>query len=147
MRGARMLKSVSRSLSDVGRRPGQSGLFKRRPLYRPPITRINHEVHEGREGLETQTWLWPLTNFNQSKLILPALLHELQELARQAAGVHERARFPMRRFHHVAVAHEIAGSQLRQPRLPGAEEVARPAQLEIALGDHESIARLRHRLQ
>src|SRR5687768_17317877 len=35
-----MLKSVSRSLSEVGRSPSQVGAFSRRPLKRPAITRM-----------------------------------------------------------------------------------------------------------
>src|SRR3712207_8770727 len=46
------------------------------------------------------------------------------------------------RLHDVAIAHEVAGAELGQPRLPGAEEVPWPAQLEIALGDHEPVARV-----
>src|SRR3954467_8834406 len=40
MRGARILNSVSRSLSDVGRRPSQVGALSRRPLSVPAITRM-----------------------------------------------------------------------------------------------------------
>ena len=56
-----------------------------------------------------------LSHLDQSKLILPSLLHELQELAREAAFLDERTRLAMCGLHDVAVAHEIAGPQLRQP--------------------------------
>src|SRR5215212_8754108 len=95
MRGARMLNIVSRSLSDVGRRPSHDGVCKRRPLYRPAITRT-------------------LAHFDEAELFVPPLLHELQELTRQPTFVDERARFAMRGFHDVAVAHQVTGSQLRQ---------------------------------
>src|SRR4051812_49291138 len=58
MRGARKLKSVSRSLSDVGRRPFQGGALSRRPLSVPAITRMEgtemteSTVTEGTEGTE-----------------------------------------------------------------------------------------------
>ena len=38
IRGARMLNSVSRSLSDVGRSPCQDGVFRRRPFRDPAMT-------------------------------------------------------------------------------------------------------------
>src|SRR5438046_432850 len=42
IRGARILKSVSRKRSDVGRVCSDGGLFSLRPRYLPAMIRINH---------------------------------------------------------------------------------------------------------
>src|SRR5262252_1133318 len=52
MRGARMLNSVSRSLSDVGRKPSHVGAFRRRPLSVPAITRTRASKAGGTEETE-----------------------------------------------------------------------------------------------
>src|SRR5258705_13116986 len=148
-RGVRILNSVSRSLSDVGRRPSHVGALRRRPLNRPAITRIACEPRRpaGWRAQRAFVAIPPLSNLYQPELLLPALLHELQELARQPALVHERPRLAVRGLHDVAVPHQVARAQLRQPRLPRAEEVARPAQLEVALRDRKAVAGRGQRLQ
>src|SRR5262245_17276318 len=88
-----------------------------------------------------------LSHLYQAELLLPALLHELQELDRKPAFLDERPCLAVRGLHDVAVAHEVAGAQLGQPGLPRPEEISRPAQLEVALRDREAVARRGHRLQ
>src|SRR5262245_44908793 len=127
MRGARTLNKVSRSLSEVGRTPSQSGAFRRLPLYRPAMIRT-------------------LPYFNQSELLLPSPLREFQEVARQSAFLNQCPRIVVCGFHDVAIAHEIARAQPGQPGLPRAEKVTGTTQLEIALRDREPIGRGRHRL-
>ena len=50
-------------------------------------------------------------------------------------------------FHQRVVAQQVADAQRRQPGLPRAEEVARAAQREIALGDDEAVGRLDERVE
>src|SRR5262249_42483190 len=50
IRGARMLKSVSRKRSEVGRTLNPSSVFNRRPLYIPAMTRIS------RSGVGSGEW-------------------------------------------------------------------------------------------
>src|SRR4029453_12154877 len=170
--GARMLNNVSRSLSDVGRNPSQVGAFRRRPLRRPAIMRTaastpksqlptpNHSqfpiVHNAIhwELVVGSVWelgvvLWELTSadLNQSELILPLLRDERVQLRCERPALHERPRLMMGQLHDVAIADEIAGAQLRESRLPRAEEISGAAQLEIAFRNHEAIGGGRHRLQ
>ena len=84
----------------------------------------------------TQSWL---SDFDQAELLLPLLLDELQQLGGEPAVRDDRARLAVGRFHDVAVADQITGAQLRQPRLARAEEVSGAAQLEIALRDGEAV--------
>ena len=85
-----------------------------------------------------------LTYFDQTKLLFPLLLHELQQVPSQTAFRNDAARLTMRILHDIAVSHEIARPQSWKTRLPRAEEVARSAQFEIALGDHKAVGGRSH---
>src|SRR5262245_12043389 len=165
-----MLNSVSRSLSEVGLTPSHFGVFSRRPLNAPAITRkrqlhahaeacaLRHgarrapspdTVERGlqlprRPGRASQA---RSPDLNQPELFLPLPLHERLELCGEPALLYQAPRFVMRRLHDVAIAHQVAGAKLRKSRLTGAEDIARSAQFEVALGDDEPVACLRHRLQ
>ena len=56
-------------------------------------------------------------------------------------------RLAPRVFHQRMIAQQIADAQRRQARLPRAEEIARPAQREVALGNHEAVGRLDERVE
>src|SRR5919106_6491948 len=71
-----------------------------------------------------------LSDFYQSELLLPLFLDELQQVGAEAAFLHEATRFRVRGFHDVAVAHHVAGSQLRLAGLARAEEIPGAAQFE-----------------
>src|SRR2546423_5255031 len=86
-------------------------------------------------------------HLDQPELLLPSRLHELQQLAREAVFVHETAGLAVRGFHEIAIAHEVARAEPWQPRLTRAEKIARAAQLEVLLGNHEPIVGVRHGLQ
>src|SRR5262245_36928022 len=92
-RGATMLNSVSRSLSDVGLSPSHVGASSRRPLYEPAITRMS-----GRAALPY---------FNQFELRLPAV-EQAGDCARARHGRGEPGRrFVLRDLQHLAIAREI----------------------------------------
>src|SRR5690349_21708562 len=55
IRGMRMLKSVSRSRSEVGRTLNPSSVFKRRPLYNPAITRIGQKTEDRKQETEVRS--------------------------------------------------------------------------------------------
>src|SRR4026207_2550312 len=82
MRGARILNSVSRNLSDVGRTPSHFGVFSRRPLNSPAMTRkLNSQfpIPNSRAPSRVQrpaTSDQRLTHLDQPELLLPSLLHE-----------------------------------------------------------------------
>src|SRR3989442_12058632 len=84
---------------------------------------------------------------DQPELLLPSCLHEFQQLACEAALVDETTGLAVRRFHEIAIAHEVARAELWQPRLTRTEKIARAAQLEVLLGNHEPVVRVRHGLQ
>jgi hypothetical protein len=97
----------------VGRRAKP---LPRRRLQTPPFVTPGDYSHaiRGVRGDQSTRVRFALSNFNQSELILPSLLNESQQIAGQTAFLNERPRLVVRRFHDVAVAHEIAGAQLRQ---------------------------------
>src|SRR5258706_2711996 len=115
MRGARMLKIVSRSLSDVGRSPSQSGGLRRRPFSEPAITRMR--------GAGS------LSDLDQLEAGFPAL-EQLVDRGRVGPGAFEpRGRFLPREVQEISIAHQIDESERRDAGLPGPEEVAGTSQL------------------
>ena len=86
------------------------------------------------------------TDSHQPEPLFPARAHErLQGLGLAASS---RARIASRRASSIAVvAQQVADAQRRHAGLPRAEEVAGPAQREVALGDDEAVGRLGQRLE
>src|SRR5580765_2041590 len=156
MRGARTLNSVSRSLSDVGRPPSQVGESRRRPFRVPAITRIESDylvmrrfgdISPDRSPSHQFAELTDSLDLYQPESLLPALEHLRQRLSRRRGGFEPRVRFDFRAIEDRAIANEIDRSERRHARLARAEEVAWPAQREIALRNFEAVGRLRHRAQ
>src|SRR5476649_2631012 len=148
IRGARMLNSVSRSLSDVGRSPSHVGAFSRRPFNEPAITRIRFARLKGSRSYGPAP---PAPHASSNLDELEALFPARQELV-HARGVGQRLRKPargllLRRVQHLAIADEIDHPERRQAGLARAEEIAGAAQPEIALRDLEAVGRVGHRLQ
>ena len=54
---------------------------------------------------------------------------------------------PAGQVQQLAVAAQLRQPQIRQPRLPDAEQLAFPAYLQVELGQGEAVCRRRHRLQ
>src|SRR5687768_16801811 len=90
MRGARMLKSVSRSLSEVGRSPSHVGAFRRRPLNVPAMILTSFVVTAS-------------ADLDQPELLRPSLLDEGGQIGGEAALFDEAPRLPMRILHDVAI--------------------------------------------
>ena len=130
-----MLNSVSRSLSELGRSPAHVGALRRRPLNAPAITRM---LMPGPSGL---------TDFDQTELLFPALLDELEQVTGETALGNDPSRLAVRLLHDVAIADEVAGAQLGQTRLARPEEVARPTQLEVFLRNRKTVVGGRERAQ
>src|SRR5262245_47725586 len=139
MRGARILNSVSRTLSDVGRRPSHLGVLSRRPFNEPAITRISYPT--------SPTAPPPLSDLDQLEPLLPVRQQLVDRAGRRHGPIEPSRRFHLRPFEHIAIAKEIDQPEGRHAGLARAEEIARPAQLEIALRDLETVRRLRHRLE
>src|SRR5688500_18104524 len=156
MRGASTLKSVSRRRSEVGRSPAHEGDARRRPLRCPAMIRtlarlrLGGDKHEGSASLEQYLLARPpggrLANLDETELRVPLVADDGRQRRRQPC-LDLPPRLPVGYFQDVAVAYEVPGAELRQPRLPRAEEVARSTQLEIALGNREAVVRLGHRPQ
>src|SRR5688572_17865052 len=146
MRGARMLNNVSRSLSDVGRSPCHLGVFNVRPLCVPAMMRIVRPTGQRDNGPTGQPSS-SLADRNQAELPLPHVLYIRLLRWRQRAILDAGARLFEGALEQIGVAHQVAGAQHRHAVLPRAEEVARPAQPQVALGDDEAVAGLGHRLQ
>ncbi len=125
--GASTLNRVSRSRSDVGRSPSHDGDGDP-PSLQPP----GDDPHY-------PTWMRPNCSSQRSRT------NVMQ--GRRETALDQQARFAVGLLHDVAVAHQIAGAELRQTRLPRAEEVAGTAQLEVAFGDDEAVVGLGHRAQ
>ena len=144
-----MLNSVSRSWSEVGRSPVPVGRLE------PPSLQCS--------GDDPQRWIRaigdPVTGLRESphqpdlyqaEALSPQVAAQSSQPRRRSAGAGvEPCRRPRR-----APAPSARGRARRSPTrsvgsagLPRAEEIARPAQLEVLLRDHESVGRLRHHLQ
>src|SRR5476649_2202735 len=137
IRGARMLNSVSRSLSDVGRSPSHVGALRRRPFSDPAMTRNRLPDHQ----------ITQLPDLDEAEALFPAR-QELVHARRVGQRLREPARgLLLRRVQHVAIADEIDHPERRQAGLARAEEIAGAAQPEIALRDLEAVGRVGHRLQ
>src|SRR5437773_1891278 len=154
MRGATTLNSVSRSLSEVGRSSSQVGVFSRRPLSEPAITRIlgnlelgiwNLECVRNLEcGRECQTWnagansKFQIPNSKLLDLALPDLdkfepilprLQQLPDLRRgRGRPVEPSDRFAPGDLEQFAIPHEIDHPERRQAGLPRPEEITRAAE-------------------
>ena len=140
---ARMAKTVSFSRSDVGRSPGHVGAARRRPLYSPAITRIASPAH-GPPSDRLRAHPTDAPGRTGRDQLRRASATSAPVAARaSSAGPPSRAGL----LHDRPIAHQIAGAQRRHARLPGAEHVARPAQLEVALGDDEPVGGLHQRAQ
>jgi len=61
--------------------------------------------------------------------------------------LHPREGFLPRLLEQRRVAHEMRHPKLRHPGLAGAEEVARPADLEVFLGESEAVVAFHHDLE
>ena len=79
---------------------------------------------------------------HQPKPLFPTRAHDRRERGGLQRIVERGDRFAARGFEQLVVAQQIADPQSRQTRLPGAEEVARAAQLQVALGDLEAVGGL-----
>src|SRR5438445_7255380 len=154
MRGARMLNSVSRSLSDVGLSPSHVGAFRRRPFNDPAITRIIAarlkpsrytsrslpDPPDQPDPPDPPDQLDPsdppdLPDLNELEALLPAG----QQLVDAGGARRERLkparRLALRRVQHVAVTHEIDHAECRDAGLPRPDEIARAPQPQIPLRD------------
>ena len=76
------------------------------------------------------------------KRVGPVRREVLDQRLRGATGVEPRDGFAARVLHQRVIAQQIADAQGRQSGLSRPEEIARAAQRQIALGNHESIGRL-----
>ena len=135
--GPSTLNSVSRSPSDVGRTAAPGGADSRRPLQRPAMMRIRIPIRK----------LPDQPTPTRPKRVGPVRREVLDERLRRAAVVEPRDGFAPRVFHQRVIAQQIADAQRRQAGLPRAEEIAGPAQRQIALGDHEAVGRLDERVE
>src|SRR5438309_12048126 len=137
MRGARMLNSVSRSLSDVGRSPSQVGAFSRRPFSDPAMTRISLPDLPAPPDLPGPLALPDLPappdlpHLDQLEALLPVNDQFLHGAGRRDRSIEPARSFRMRRRQEIAIADEIDQAKRRHAGLTRAEEISRPAQLEI----------------
>src|SRR5262245_20374960 len=106
-----MLNSVSRSLSDVGRKPSREGDLSCRPLYAPAITRMN--------AIGSSS-----SDLDETKPLLPGLEQLFHGGCARRLGLQPRTRFPLRQLDDLPVPDEIDQPERRHPGLPRAEEVA-----------------------
>ena len=63
----------------------------------------------------------------------------MRRIRQLAVARDDRARLAARLLEQVRVAQDVDRLELREPRLPRAEELARAAQLEVDLGDTEAV--------
>src|SRR5262245_62633673 len=96
MRGARILNSVARSLSDVGRRPSHVGVLSRRPFNEPAITRIGYPTSPTR-----------LPDLDQLEPLLPVRQQLVDRAGRRHGPLEPSGRFTLRPLEHVAIASQI----------------------------------------
>src|SRR6266508_4647359 len=151
MRGARMLNSVSRSLSDVGRSPSHVGAFSRRPLSDPAITRIAYaRLKPSRSDSRDLPDLpdpHDLPDLYELEPLRPVREQPADRRRRRPRLLEPPRRLALRDFEQLVVAHEIDHAERRHARLARPEEIARTAQPQIALRDFEAVRRVGHRLE
>jgi hypothetical protein len=87
-----------------------------------------------------------LSDLDQAEPRSPVRRQVVSERCR-ATSIEPFHRFTPRVFHHLMIANEITDAQRRQAGLPGPEEVAGPAECEIAFRDLEPVSRLDERVQ
>src|SRR5258706_7941280 len=135
-----MLKSVSRSLSDVGRSPSHVGAFSRLPFSVPAITRIFR-------SLPAPPDLPGLPDLDQFEALLPIGKKLLDRVRRRRERLEPPARLLLREHQHLVIANQINHAERRYAGLSRPEEISGAAQPQIALGDLESVRSVRHGLQ
>src|SRR5215469_2565211 len=126
MRGASTLNSASRSRSGVGRVSIPSTDFSLRLRNSPPITRMSPDLH-------------------QTVAALPMIAnkrHRVLQLPGRRRICNERLRLAARHFEHIVIANDVPDPERRKTALLGAEELPGSAQLQVHLGDVESIGRV-----
>ncbi len=122
--------------------------FHSLPRFPLPATNDSHVQRPGRSDFRlaprpSAPYPTP-TNPNRC---FPTAPHERRERLRLLRIVERGDRFPARVLHHLMIAQQIADTQRRQPGLPGPEEIAGPAQLQVALRDFETVGGVRQRFQ
>src|SRR5204863_2996113 len=88
-----------------------------------------------------------LTNVHQAETRRPCLLQCRDEWLAERAVFEKAPRLVPGAHHQRMIADEVAGPQQRQSRLPRAEEISRAANLQIAIGNLEAVARVGQRRQ
>src|SRR5262245_22834281 len=126
--GCRMSKRVCFTRAAVGRVRSPLGALSRRPLPWPEMMRVMALSDPGQAEA-------PLPAAGLERLLQRFAVAARARLLREAEGL------AARRLHQLAVAQQVGGSEARQAPLPRAEDVARAAQLEVALGHQEPVAR------
>src|SRR4029453_5894315 len=150
IRGASTLKSVSRSLSDVGPSPSHAGVCSVRPLCAPAMTRIKPSPTcrlRARRELKVGPARSTLPNANQTEPLLPTRADERGKCLGLRRIFERQDRFATCLLHQLMIAQQVADAKRRHARLPRAEEVAGAAKLEGPLVDLKAIGRLGQRLQ
>src|SRR3954467_2114003 len=103
-----MLNSVSRGLSDVGRRPSHAGVFSRLPFSVPAMTLI------ARLKLSC---CFPSSHFDQPESFFPVFDQLSDRRRARLCPVEPRGRLALRDVEHLAIAHEIDQTERRHPGL------------------------------
>src|SRR6185295_5045104 len=128
-------KRVTRTRSAVGRVWSPRGARSRRPRSCPPMTRMR--------WLPDRCQIEALTPASDERLAEQPVLREPEP----SVARHQLTRILPRLLEKSRVGEEAGGAELRQSRLACPEELARAADLEVYLGEPESIHRGYHRLQ
>src|SRR5438874_6420288 len=92
---------------------------------------------------------WPqaLPDFDQFETCLPVLQQSIHQCRRRRGLLEPIGRFALRNLEQPAIAHEIDQPERWHAGLACAEEIARPAQIEIPFRDFETVGRFGHRFQ
>lgn len=80
-----------------------------------------------------------LPDGDQPELAIPDLQHVLLDGVTELLGLDAHTGLGVRQLKQVGIACEVAGAQLWQSRLAGAEKIAGAPYLQVALGQHKAV--------
>src|SRR4051812_37829242 len=133
--------SASRTRSDVGRVPSPGGACRRRPPKRPATTLMAAPAGGG--------GLWPASRGDRLALAPRQLVAQQRVLGRRElrVGLQQLGGAGVRALEHLGVVGQAREAETGQPRLPRPRQLALAAQLEVDLGQPETVAVLDQRLE
>src|SRR5439155_15043080 len=161
--GVRVSMSAMGTWSPVGRVVVPRGTTRRRPLRAPAMTRISIEPGTGTRADDTPV---PRRDHSPCSIVRRASAESsgagecelaappgqearaqgaVRRIAELGVGGDDRLSLLARLLEDGGVTEEVGGAELGESRLPGAEELAGPAQLEVDLRDLEAVGRRGHR--